>query len=275
MATTQHVQHEPVLRRTLFTVIALWKREVIKFVRDRSRLFGALAQPLGFWILLGLGFHATFQMPASAALDISYLEFLFPGIIALMILFTSIFSTISVVEERASGLLQAALVAPTPRSALVLGNALGGTSLALVQTVILLLILPFLGLSYSLAGILLVLLAGLLLGLAFTGLGFTIAWHMETTRGFHAVMNLFLLPLWFLSGAVFPVEGASPLLSWIIYINPVSYAIDLIRHGLYWPGAPPLELAPVTLSVGISLVLAAVLLAVAVYAVRRPLFNGS
>ena len=255
------------------SVAALWRREVIKFVRDRSRLLGALVQPLGLWLLLGLGFQQTFQLPGAGATGMNYLEFLFPGIIALMILFTAIFSTISVVEERTSGFLQVAVAAPLSRTLLVFGNALGGTTLAVFQAALFFVLLPLIGFSVGLPGLALVLLSSVFLGLAFTALGFGIAWRMKTTRGFHAVMNLFLLPLWFLSGALFPAEGASPVLAWLIYLNPVSYGVDLIRQGLYWPAEAPIALASVGLSLAVTAGLAGLLLAWAVYTVRQPLYG--
>jgi len=260
--------------RAVASVTALWRREVLKFVRDRSRLLGALIQPLGLWLLLGLGFQQTFQMPADGTAGVGYLEFLFPGIIALMILFTAIFSTISIVEERTSGFLQVAVAAPISRVWLVLGNALGGTTLAVFQAALFFILLPLIGFSVAVPGLALVLLASILMGLAFTALGFGIAWRMETTRGFHAVMNLFLLPLWFLSGALFPAEGASPVLQWLIYLNPVSYGVDLIRQGLYWPVEAPVALASIGLSLAISVALAVALLAWAIYTVRRPMYGS-
>ena len=258
---------------TLYAISALWKREIVKFVRDRSRLLGALTQPIGFWLLLGLGFQGTFQMPLGAESGIGYLEFLFPGIIVLMILFTAIFSTISIVEERKSGFLQAALVAPMPRTALVVGNALGGTTLAFLQAVLFLILLPVIGLWPTATGLLLVCLTSLLVGLSFTALGFLIAWRSETTRGFHAVMNLFLLPLWFLSGAFFPAEGASVLLRWVMVLNPVSYAVSAIRQALYLPGAAPTAMAPIWVCLLISALFAGLTITLAVRAVRRPLFE--
>ena len=215
------------------TVAALCLREVKKFVRDRSRLLGALAQPIGFWLLLGLGFQDTFRMPAGTGPQASYLEFLFPGIVVLMVLFTAIFSTISIVDERQTGFLQAALVAPVPRIGLVLGNAAGGTLLAVTQGLLLLLAAPLVGLPVTLTGWAFALGLCLLTGGGFTALGFAIAWQMESTRGYHAVMNVLLLPLWLLSGAPFPTEGAAPILRWIVYINPVSYIVSGLRQALY------------------------------------------
>ncbi len=254
-------------------MMALWRREMLKFTRDRSRMIGALMQPVGFWVLLGLGFHNTFELSGSGVESVTYLEFLFPGIIAMILLFTAIFSTISIVEERKSGFLQAALVAPLPRTALVLGNLLGGTTLAMAEAVLFLLMVPVLGLRPGLDGLVIVLLVSLLTGLAFTALGFIIAWRMESTRGFHAVMNLFLLPLWFLSGAPFPVEGASPLIRWIMHLNPVTYAVDGLRVALYSGQTPPVDTAPLWLCLLITGCFALILLVVAVRTVERPLFE--
>lgn len=257
-----------------YAVAALWRREIIKFVRDRSRIVGALAQPLGFWVLLGLGFQGTFRLPAAGEAGMSYLEYLFPGILTLILLFTAIFSTISVVEERKSGFLQAALVSPVSRTTLVLGNTLGGTTLAVAESALFLLFLPTLNLSPSLTGLALILAIAFLTGLGFTALGVTIAWRMQTTRGFHAVMNMFLLPLWFLSGAFFPKEGAPVLLQWLIQINPVSYAVNALRQGLYWPDPSPLALASTGASLAVTLAFAGLMLALAVRTVQRPLFES-
>ncbi len=262
------------MRRALHTVAALSGREILKFVRDRSRLLGVLVQPLAFWVLLGLGFQGTFQMPSGTTAGVGYIEFLFPGVIALVLLFTAIFSTISIVEERTSGFLQAVLIAPAPRTALVFGNALGGTALATGQALLFLFALPAIGVVPSLGGIAFILVICLLVGLAFTALGFSIAWRMETTRGFHAVMNLFLLPLWFLSGAMFPAEGAAPVLRWLVWANPVSYAVSGLRSGMYSfaADAPALLVAP-SVAFGVSLGFAVLTLGVAVWTVKRPFFK--
>lgn len=256
----------------LRTVGALTGREMLKFVRDRSRVLGALAQPLALWVLLGLGFQGTFQPPSGAAAEGGYMEFLFPGIITLVLLFTAIFSTISVIEERASGFLQAVLVAPAPRTALVFGNALGGTLLATGQALLFLVALPLLGIALSLSGFALIVAECVLTGIAFTALGFAIAWQMDTTRGFHALMNLFLLPLWFLSGAMFPIEGAAPVLQWIMWANPVSYAVSGLRHGLHAEAAPA-ALAGPGLCLAVSGGFAALMVGMAVWQVRRPFFQ--
>ncbi|MEZ4701329.1 MAG: ABC transporter permease [Rhodothermales bacterium] len=256
----------------IHSLSALWRREIVKFVRDRSRVFGALAQPILFWVLLGMGFQRSFSLPGGGADGVGYFEFLFPGIIALMILFTAIFSTISIVEERKAGFLQAALVAPVSRTVFVLGSTLGGTTLALIQAALLLCLLPFLAIFPSIPGLLLILALCILAGIAFTALGIAIAWRMETTRGFHAVMNLFLLPMWLISGAFFPYEGASTVLQWCIRLNPVSYMISGMRSGMYWPRTAPSMLVGIPWSLIIGVGFAAAMVGFAAWTVRKPLF---
>ncbi|MDX1531158.1 MAG: ABC transporter permease [Rhodothermales bacterium] len=252
-------------------VRALWRREITKFLRDRSRLIGALVQPLGFWVLLGLGFYGSFQLPGAA--EVGYLEYLYPGIIALILLFTAIFSTISVVQERQEGFLQAALVAPVSRTAIVLGLVSGGTTLAVAEAALFLLLAPLVGLTPTLVGLGVVVLAAVLMALAFTALGFTIAWRLDTTRGFHAVMNLFLLPMWFLSGAFFPAAGVPAALRWVMWANPAYYGVAAVREGLYWPAEAPGLVMPLGLALGVAALFAVAMVGLAVHTVRRPLFG--
>ncbi len=229
-------------------VVALWRREIVRFVRQRSRVTGAFAQPLVFWLLLGGGLNASFR-PAGAAAGTNYVEYFYPGTIALVLLFTAIFATISTVEDRREGFLQGVLVAPVPRWAIVLGQALGGTSLAVLQGLLFLLLAPLLGISLSIASVLALLVVMLIVSLSLTSLGLIIAWRMESTQGFHAIMNLILLPIWLLSGAFFPATGAPAPLRWLMTINPLTYGMAALRHCLYLakPAAagalPPLGLS--------------------------------
>lgn len=255
----------------LRAVAALTGREMLKFVRDRSRVLGALAQPLALWLLLGLGFQNTFR-PSQGGVEGNYVAFLFPGILALVLLFTAIFSTISIVEERTSGFLQAVLVAPVPRTVLVFGTVLGGTLLATVQAALFLIAVPVLNLTIGIPALGLLLAICLLTGLGFTALGFTIAWQMDTTRGFHAIMNLFLLPLWFLSGALFPVEGAAPVVQWLVRVNPVSYAVSGLRQVLH-SGAVSIPLAGPGVCISVTGGFAVLMMSLAVWQVRRPFFR--
>ena len=213
-------------------VFALWRREIVRFVRQRSRITGAFAQPLVFWLLLGGGLNASFQ-PAGAAPGTSYVEYFYPGTIALVLLFTAIFATISTVEDRREGFLQGVLVAPVPRWAIVLGQALGGTTLAVVQGILFLLLAPLLGIALSLLSVLAMIGVMLIVSLSLTSLGLIIAWRMESTQGFHAIMNLILLPIWLLSGAFFPATGAPAPLRWLMMLNPLTYSMAALRRCLY------------------------------------------
>ena len=250
-------------------ITALWRREIVKFVRDRSRVGGAILQPLVVWLLLGFGFQDTFHLPTGTGDEVPFLEFLFPGILALVALFTSIFSTISIVEERKSGFLQAALAAPVSRPSLVLGAILGGTTIAVCEGALFFAMLPLIGVAPSVAGVALMVLVLALIALAFTALGVVIAWRTHTTRGFHAVMNLFLIPLWVLSGAFFPASGSPPVLQWVLRLNPVTYAVDALRAALYWPGTTPIEGVPFVPALSLTLLFTVLMFSWAVRSVNH------
>jgi ABC-2 type transport system permease protein len=206
-------------------------REIVRFARQRSRVTGAFAQPLVFWVLLGGGLRASFRPPGVAE-GTSYVEYFYPGAIALVLLFTAIFSTISVVEDRREGFLQGVLVAPVNRSTIVLGQALGGTTLALMQGLLFLLFAPAVGIPLSVLGVLAGVAVMFLIAFSLTCLGLVIAWRMDSTQGFHAIMNLILLPIWLLSGAFFPASGVSPWLGWLMWVNPLTYGMAALRRCL-------------------------------------------
>jgi ABC-2 type transport system permease protein len=163
----------------------------------------------------------------------NYLQYFFPGTILMILLFTAIFSTISIIEDRREGFLQSVLVAPVSRMAIVLGKVLGGTVLAFAQAAVFLLLGPLVGVRPSVEGLLLALGLMALLAFALTALGFCIAWRMSSTQGFHAVMNLFLMPMWFLSGALFPAHNASGPLRAVMLLNPLTYGLEGVRDALY------------------------------------------
>ncbi len=216
----------------LLPVITIWWREIIRFYRQRSRLFSAIAQPLVFWLLIGSGLDASFR-PAGTSAEIGYIEYFYPGIVILVLLFTAIFATISVVNERHTGFLQGVLVAPVPRWGIVLGQALGGTTLALLQGVLLLVLAPLVGIRFGILSLTLTLGVMVLLAFGLTNLGLLLAWRMDSTQGFHAIMNLLLIPIWLLSGAFFPSAGAPPWLEWVMKLNPLTYGLAAFRHSLY------------------------------------------
>ena len=185
-----------------------------------------------FWILFGAGLHGSFNPPDWAPREMTYQEYFFPGIAVLIVLFTAIFSTISIIEDRREGFLQGVLVAPISRLALVLGKLFGGTALAVLQSGLFLALAPLLGMTVSVVTALEVFLFLTLLALALTALGFLIAWPLDSTQGFHAIMSVVLMPMWLLSGAFFPA-GESGWLSWVIRANPLTYGVAGLRRLLY------------------------------------------
>ncbi len=257
------------LRRAALAVLTLWWREMTRFLRQRSRWGSALAQPLVFWVLLGGGMQASFR-PADVPAGTGYMEYFYPGVLTLVMLFTAIFATIAIVEDRREGFLQGVMVAPVTRTSIVLGQALGSTTLALLQGVLFLLLAPLAGLRFSLVSLLLVVVVLFCIAFTMTNLGLIIAWRMRSTQGFHAIMNLLLMPLWLLSGAFFPLTGVPLWLLWVMRGNPLTYGIAALRRSLYLAhpaaaGAVP-GLAP---ALGITVLFGVVTLLAAVYTARQ------
>jgi len=226
----------------------LWWREIVRFYRQPGRVVGVLASPLVFWAVLGSGFGTSFRSGGGPGQQ-HYLDYSYPGILILIVLFTSIFTMMSVIEDRKEGFLLSVLVAPVPRSAIVLGKVLGGTTLAAVQGMIFLVFAPFAGVHLDLLQVLLVGLIVFLVSFSLTALGFAIAWPMDSTQAFHGIVNLFLIPLWLVSGALFPISGASGWIRVIMRLNPLTYGVEALR-GLLYPAAEssfPLSSALATL----------------------------
>lgn len=248
----------------LLPVYTLAARELVRFFRQRSRLIGALVQPLVFWVLFGAGLRST-TGPQWA--EGGYQQYFYPGIAVLVVLFTAIFSTISIIEDRREGFLQGVLAAPVPRLAVVLGKLVGGSLLAVLQAGLFLLVGPALhlvGLAPTIDVVMTPLSAlGVLgflglLSLALTALGFCIAWPMDSTQGFHAIMSVFLMPMWLLSGAFFPATG-SGWLTWVVRVNPLTYGVAGLRRllngevfGAAQPGYPAMWLClTITVTFGV------------------------
>jgi len=244
--------------------LAAWtlcRREWVRFIRQGNRVFAALGQPIIFWILLSGLLGTSFQMgagtPATAtptavtdgvagvqtgataptgAATISYAQYFFPGTLVMIVLFTAIFATISVIEDRREGFLQSVLVAPVPRWSVVTGKVLGGALIALAHAAVFMLLCFTLNVPLTLLTVPATLLLLFAIGIALTSLGLAIAWPMQSTQGFHAIMMVFLLPMWLLSGAFAP--PGNNWMGWIIRCNPLTYCLALLRQILYW-GADP------------------------------------
>lgn len=233
-ATESHSLRDLPRPSLALAVYSLASRELVRFFRQRTRIIGALGQPFIFWILFGAGLQGSFRGPAG----ISYQEYFFPGVAVMIVMFTAIFSTISIIEDRREGFLQGVLVAPVSRLAIVLGKVCGGTILAVLQAIVFLALGPALawiglspvistGLTWLNAPIIIAYLA--LIAFALTSLGYLIAWPMDSTHGFHAIMSIFLMPMWLLSGSFFPAPE-SGWLSWVIRINPLTYGMAGLRR---------------------------------------------
>lgn len=249
----------------------LWHREIVRFLRQRSRIIGAVAPPVLFWFLIGSGLGASFRFPmAQVSTDVNYLQYFFPGTVTLIILFTAIFSTISVIEDRHEGFLQSVLVAPSSRLTLVLGKILGGTTLAFGEAALFLVLAPAAGIELRLAALPALALHLLIMAFGLTGLGFLLAWKLDSTQGFHAIMNLFLIPMWLLSGALFPPEGASPWIRWIMSINPLTYGLSSLQRSLWVDGHPLAGgVGSPVLGICISIIFAFLMFAASVWAVEK------
>jgi ABC-2 type transport system permease protein len=236
----------------LLPMASLWWRELVRFTRERSRVAGMVATPLLFWLFIGSGLGRSFQ-PPSAPAGSGYLQYFFPGTVVMTVLFTSILSTMSVIQDRQEGFLLSVLVAPIYRSSLVLGKVLGGTTQAVVPGFIFVLLAPAVGFSlhpWQVAGM-----AGVLFLISFwlTSMGFFIAWRMESVQGFHAILNLILIPMWLLSGALFPSSGSSVWVQWVMMLNPLTYGVSALRRILYGQTVPVAsDVAPLALSLEVT-----------------------
>jgi ABC-2 type transport system permease protein len=216
----------------------LWWREIVRFYRQKTRVVGVLASPLIFWIVIGSGFGTSFRSGGGAGQQ-HYLDYFYPGALILIVLFTAIFAMMSVIDDRKEGFLLSVMVAPVPRSAIVLGKVLGGSTLAAAQGMIFLVFAPFAGVHLALVQVLLVFVVIFLVAFSLTALGFAIAWPMDSSQAFHAIVNLFLIPLWLISGALFPMSGASGWIRFLMQINPLTYGVEALRALLYpAPNAP-------------------------------------
>lgn len=226
--------------RPLLAAFTLCWREMVRFFRQKNRVVGAVGQPVLFWLLFGVGLKSSFQLSAAGKSGQSFLEYYFPGTLVLILLFTAIFATISIIEDRREGFLQSVLVAPIPRWSMVLGKIGGGSLIALFQGLIFLLLALTLNVKFDVLGLILIVGFLAVSAVGLTALGFLIAWKMDSTQGFHAIMSLVLLPMWLLSGSFFPVPALTEqvtvgqvVLHWGMRVNPVTYMVAGVRQLLF------------------------------------------
>lgn len=207
-------------------------REFKRFFRQRGRLIVTMARPLIWLFIVGSGFTKLIDVKSGA----HYIQFILPGIVGMTILFSSVFSTISVVWDREFGFLREMLVSPVSRVTIVFGKLLSGTTLSVLQGAALLLVAPFLGLSMGADGAVFMILLMFLVALSITAMGLFVASFLSSLEGFNVIMNFIVLPMFFLSGALYPVGSLPPAIKIFTYINPLCYGVDSFKHILL-PGS--------------------------------------
>lgn len=211
------------------TIYILWLRQVKKYFRSRSRIVGSLAQPLLFLVAFGFGFGSLYSKGGGG----SYIQFLAPGIIAMSVLFTSIFTGIEIIWDRQFGFLKETLVAPVSRFEIMFGRTLGGATVGAIQGIIVFVLTLFVGFRpVNIFMLPLGLLFIFLIGILFTSLGTAIASKLEDMQGFQLIMNFLIMPIFFLSGALFPLTGLPSVMEIITKIDPLTYGVDGLRGSL-------------------------------------------
>jgi ABC-2 type transport system permease protein len=207
------------------TIYMIWLRDLIRYVRQRSRLYSSIARPILWLFILGSGLRPSF----GAIQGYNYTQFIFPGIISMALIFTAIQSAISIIWDREFGFLKEILVAPVPRTAIAVGKALAGSTLSVIQGKLILIFAPLVKIPIAWHNILVLIPAMFLISFALVGIGIIIASRMTSFEGFGTIMNFLIMPMFFLSGAVFPVTGLPEWLKIVVYLNPLTYGVDLLR----------------------------------------------
>jgi len=272
-------------RATLRAIYIIWYRDVLRYSRDRLRLLASLAQPLLFLLIFGTGLSASLRGIGGGlggAPSINYVQFIYPGIIGMAVLFTSIFSAMSIVWDREFGFLKEVLVAPIDRSAIAIGKALGGSTQAMVQGMILLVLAPIVGVTLTPLAVLELIPLIFVLAFALTTLGVVLATGITSMQGFQAVMNFLMMPIFFLSGALFPLSNLPWWMTGLTRIDPAAYGIDPIRRVILGASGVPSavtgrlgltvsgQTVPLLAEVGLLLAFGFLMLGIAIWSLRRP-----
>ncbi len=268
------------VRHELRTIQMVWRREIIRFLRARTRILSSFVQPILFLFVLGYGM--TTLVGTTGGFD--FKKFVFPGIVSMAVVTTAIFSAISIVWDREFGFLREMLVAPVNRGSLVLGKALGGTTIATLQGTIMLVLAPLIGVHLTPLLVVEVILLEALMAFGLTTFGVFVASRIQKMEGFQVVMQLVLFPMIFLSGALFPLDGLPSWLAFITRIHPLTYAVDPLRHVVFAvQNMPPAaaarfatgvtifgHLLPLWSEIGIVIAFAMIFLVLAISGFGRP-----
>ncbi len=219
------------LEANLRGIYIIWYRDVLRYSRDRARIVASLGQPLLFLIVFGAGLSASLGAGLTQQLgNVSYVRFLYPGIISMAVLFTSIFSAMSIVWDREFGFLRELLVAPVSRAAVVLGKALGGSTIAMFQGAILIILAPIIGIGLNPLLIVELLALMFLVAFAIASVGILIASRLQTMESFQMIINFLVMPMFFLSGAFFPLRQLPRWMAVVTRLDPVAYGVDPLRR---------------------------------------------
>ncbi len=213
-------------------IVIVWYRDMLRFWRDRARVVGSLAQPLLFLVVFGLGLGSSLGggFRPSPEADISYIQFVFPGVIGMAVLFSAVFGAASIVWDREFGFLKEILVAPVDRSAVAIGKALGGATQAMIQGLMLLVLAPLVGVRLTLESLVLLVPLIFVLAFAMSSFGVAVASTMKSMQGFQIIMNLLLFPMFLLSGSLFPLGNLPDWMAVLTRLDPVSYGMDPLRR---------------------------------------------
>jgi ABC-2 type transport system permease protein len=247
-------------------IYVICQREFIKFFREKSRLLGTLARPVLWLFVVGNGMSALIR----PQVGYSYLQFIFPGMIGMTILFASIFSSISIVWDREFGFMKEMLVAPISRLSIVVGKAISGTAISVAQAMIILVLIPFLGITLTIAQFVEVTAVAVLVSFCITSLGILIAARLTSFDGFNIIMNFLVMPMFFLSGAMYPVTSMPYVLRQLTHINPLTYGIDAFKHVLLRGASPPMGPEfPLSLDLLVVIFLSIAMITLAAFSFRR------
>ena len=236
---------------TLRAIYIIWYRDMLRFRRDKARLIASLAQPLLYLLIFGTGLSSALSgaggagggfggsAPAGGAGGLSYTQFIFPGIIGMAVLFSAIFGAMSIVWDREFGFLKEVLVAPIDRSAVAIGKALGGATQAMVQGLVLLLLAPLIGIDLSIGMVLALIPLTFFLACSLSSRGVAIASRMKSMQGFQMIMTFLMMPMFFLSGALFPLQGLPTWMNVLTRLDPAAYGMDPLRRVMLSAALPP------------------------------------
>jgi len=243
-------------------VYTIWLRSVKRYLRSKSRIVGSLGMPLFLMLVLGFGLDSVVQIPG---MEEGYMDFIIPGIVAMSVLFTSVFSGIQIIWDKQFGFLKATLVAPVSRLEIMIGQTLGGATAAVIQGLILMVLALFIGLHpVGIAGFLIAVGFMALIGVTFTALGIAIASRMEDMHGFQLIMNFIVFLIFGLSGALFPIDGLPDYIRPLTLADPLTYGVEGIRYGL----SGTAQIHPLT-SFIVMIVCAALMIVVGAYLFRK------